>query len=325
MANLTFAGAITDGLKNALNKFDDTMIFGQDVGPNGGVFRITDGLQDEFGDKRVFDTPLAESGILGMTLGLGHEGFRALPELQFSAFSTEAISPIMGQISRYRYRYGGTRNLPITIRTPFGGGVGTPELHSDSMEGLFGGIPGLRVVVPTNPYDAKGLLLSAIESNDPVIFLEHLKLYRSVKGEVPEEYYTVPLDKAAVVKEGTDVTIVTSGFMVHESIKAADKLEKEGISAEVIDLRTIAPIDIETIRKSVEKTHRAVVVQESQRVAGVGGNLMSEIGERCFMELDAPVARVTAPDSVYPFVQIENEWLPGPDAIVEQIKETINF
>lgn len=310
MANLTFAGAITDGLKNALNKFDDTMIFGQDVGPNGGVFRITDGLQDEFGDKRVFDTPLAESGILGMTLGLGHEGFRALPELQFSAFSTEAISPIMGQISRYRYRYGGTRNLPITIRTPFGGGVGTPELHSDSMEGLFGGIPGLRVVVPTNPYDAKGLLLSAIESNDPVIFLEHLKLYRSVKGEVPEEYYTVPLDKAAVVKEGTDVTIVTSGFMVHESMKAADKLEKEGISAEVIDLRTIAPIDIETIRKSVEKTHRAVVVQESQRVAGVGGNLMSEIGERCFMELDAPVARVTAPDSVYPFVQIENEWLP---------------
>ncbi|MDN6294582.1 alpha-ketoacid dehydrogenase subunit beta, partial [Alkalibacterium gilvum] len=241
MANLTFAGAITDGLKNALNKFDDTMIFGQDVGPNGGVFRITDGLQDEFGDKRVFDTPLAESGILGMTLGLGHEGFRALPELQFSAFSTEAISPIMGQISRYRYRYGGTRNLPITIRTPFGGGVGTPELHSDSMEGLFGGIPGLRVVVPTNPYDAKGLLLSAIESNDPVIFLEHLKLYRSVKGEVPEEYYTVPLDKAAVVKEGTDVTIVTSGFMVHESMKAADKLEKEGISAEVIDLRTIAP------------------------------------------------------------------------------------
>lgn len=325
MANLTFAGAITDGLKNALNKFDDTMIFGQDVGPNGGVFRITDGLQDEFGDKRVFDTPLAESGILGMTLGLGHEGFRALPELQFSAFSTEAISPIMGQISRYRYRYGGTRNLPITIRTPFGGGVGTPELHSDSMEGLFGGIPGLRVVVPTNPYDAKGLLLSAIESNDPVIFLEHLKLYRSVKGEVPEEYYTVPLDKAAVVKEGTDVTIVTSGFMVHESMKAADKLEKEGISAEVIDLRTIAPIDMETIRKSVEKTHRAVVVQESQRVAGVGGNLMSEIGERCFMELDAPVARVTAPDSVYPFVQIENEWLPGPDAIVEKTKETINF
>lgn len=325
MANLTFAGAITDGLKNALNKFDNTMIFGQDVGPNGGVFRITDGLQDEFGKSRVFDTPLAESGILGMTLGLGHEGFRALPELQFSAFSTEAISPIMGQISRYRYRYGGTRNLPITIRTPFGGGVGTPELHSDSMEGLFGGIPGLRVVVPTNPYDAKGLLLSAIESNDPVIFLEHLKLYRSVKGEVPEEYYTVPLDKAAVVREGTDVTIVTSGFMVHESMKAADKLEKDGVSVEVIDLRTIAPIDMETIRKSVEKTHRAVVVQESQRVAGVGGNLMSEIGERCFMELDAPVSRVTAPDTVYPFVQIENEWLPVPDAIIETVNETIKF
>lgn len=325
MAKITFAEAITDGLKVALNQDDNTMIFGQDVGPNGGVFRITDGLQEEFGVDRVFDTPLAESAILGMALGIGHEGLRPIPELQFSAFSTEAISPLMGQIARYRYRYGGTRNLPMTIRTPFGAGVGTPELHSDSMEGLFAGIPGLRVVVPSNPYDAKGLLLSAIESNDPVIFLEHLKLYRSVRDEVPTEHYTVPLDKAAVTKEGNDVTIVTSGFMVHESLKAAEELEANGISAEVIDLRTIAPVDMETIGKSVKKTHRVVIVQEAQRMAGVGGNLMSEIGERYFMELDAPVARVTAPDTVYPFVQIEDEWTPSVNDIVEKVTETVEF
>lgn len=325
MTDITFAEAVTDGLRVALEKYDNTLIFGQDVGPNGGVFRITDGLQDAFGVSRVFDTPLAESGILGMSLGLGSEGFRAIPELQFSAFSTEAISPLMGQISRYRYRYGGTRNLPITIRTPFGAGVGTPELHSDSMEGLFASIPGLRVLVPSNPYDAKGMLLSAIESNDPVIFLEHLKLYRSVRGEVPEGHYTVPLDKAAVTREGTDVTIVTSGFMVHESLKAAAKLEAQGISVEVIDLRSIAPIDLDTIQESVKKTHRVVLVQEAQRVAGVGGNVMSEIGERCFMDLDAPVARVTSPDTVYPFVQIENEWTPSVKDIVDKVIETVEF
>lgn len=325
MANLTFAEAINDGLKVALKEDDKTLIFGQDVGPNGGVFRITDGIQDEFGVDRVFDTPLAESGILGIAIGLGHEGFRPIPELQFSAFGTEAISPLIGQISRYRYRYGGTKNMPVTIRTPFGAGVGTPELHSDSLEGLFATVPGLRVVVPANPYDAKGLLLSAIESNDPVIFLEHLKLYRSLRDEVPEGYYTVPLDKAQVVQEGEDITIVTSGYMVQESLKAAEKLADQGISAEVIDLRTIAPIDMETIQKSVEKTHHAIVVQEAQRVAGVGGNIMSEIGERCFMQLDAPVGRVTAPDTVYPFIQVENEWTPNADDIVKTVIETVEF
>ncbi|MDN6161152.1 MAG: alpha-ketoacid dehydrogenase subunit beta [Atopostipes sp.] len=325
MAKITFAEAITDGLRVALDKYDNTMVFGQDVGPNGGVFRITEGLQDEFGTDKVFDTPLAESAILGMTLGLGHEGFRPLPELQFSGFSMEAISPLMGQISRYRYRYGGTRNQPITIRAPFGAGVGTPELHSDSMEGLFAGIPGLRVVVPSNAYDAKGLLLSSIESNDPVIFLEHLKLYRSVRGEVPEEHYTVPLDKAVVTREGEDLTIVSSGYMVHESLKAAETLEEAGISAEVIDLRTISPIDMETIEESVKKTHRILVVQEAQRQTGVAGSLMSEIGERNFMELDAPVARVTAPDSVYPFVQIEDEWTPDASDIVDKATEIVEF
>lgn len=325
MANLTFAQAVTDGLSVALENDKDTLIFGQDVGPNGGVFRITDGLQQKFSVDRVFDTPLAESAILGMAVGLGHENLRPIPELQFSAFGTEALSAIIGQISRYRYRYGGTRNMPVTIRSPFGAGVGTPELHSDSLEGLFASIPGLRVVVPSNAYDAKGLLLSSIESNDPVIFLEHLKLYRSVKGEVPEGHYTVPLDKAAVVREGEDVTIVTSGYMVHESLKAAETLAEQGISAEIIDLRTIAPIDMATIQESVKKTHRVVVVQEAQRMSGVSGNLMSEIGERLFMELDAPVARVAAPDTVYPFVLIENEWVPDSNDIVDKVKETVEF
>ncbi|MGT2888625.1 alpha-ketoacid dehydrogenase subunit beta [Streptococcus didelphis] len=325
MPVLTLAQAVSDGLNEAMRKHNNALIFGEDVGKNGGVFRITAGMQEEFGDNRVFDTPLAESGILQMSVGLAQEGFLPIPEIQFSGFIVEAMDALIVQIPRQRYRSGGTRNAQITIRAPYGGGVHTPELHSDSLEGMFAQIPGLRVVIPSSAYDAKGLMISAIESEDPVFFLEHLRLYRTVKDEVPEGYYTVPLDKANIVREGTDVTVIGYGLMVQLALQAADILEKEGISAEVVDLRTISPVDYETIEASVAKTHRALVLQEAQRQAGTAGQIMSEIAERNFMDLDAPLMRVTAPDTIFPFGMAEEAWMPSVDDIVAKAKEAVEF
>ncbi|HEC2185246.1 TPA: alpha-ketoacid dehydrogenase subunit beta [Staphylococcus delphini] len=325
MSVKTLAQAITDGLDEVLKKDEKTLIFGEDIGLNGGVFRVTDGLQEKHGNDRVFDTPLAESAILGICVGLVTEGYRPIPEIQFSGFILEAMDALVAQISRVRYRYGNTRNAPITIRAPYGGGVHTPELHSDSLEGIMAQVPGLRVVVPTTAYDAKGLLISSVESNDPVIFLEHLRLYRTVKDEVPDGYYTVPLDKAAVRREGTDVTIVSYGLMATLAEKAAKKLEQEGIRAEVIDLRTVAPFDMETITASIKKTHRVLVVQEAQRIAGIAGQLISEINERSFMDLDAPAMRVTGPDTVFPFGAAESIWLPDEKDIIEKVKELVSY
>ena len=325
MAQKTMIQAITDALALEMEKDQDILVFGEDVGKNGGVFRATEGLQDKFGEDRVFDTPLAESGIGGLAFGLALEGFRPVPEIQFFGFVFETMDEIVGQMARTRYRMGGTRNLPITIRSPFGGGVHTPELHSDNLEGLMAQSPGLRVVIPSNPYDAKGLLIASIRSNDPVVFLEHMKLYRSFREEVPDEAYEVPLDKAAVTREGKDISIITYGAMVREAKKAADNLEKEGIDLEIIDLRTVAPLDIKTIIESVEKTGRVVVVQEAQKQAGVGGQVVSEISERAILSLQAPIGRVSAPDTVFPFGQAENIWLPNAADIEAKVKETMNF
>ncbi|MFC0234644.1 alpha-ketoacid dehydrogenase subunit beta [Vagococcus entomophilus] len=325
MAQKTMIQAITDALASELKADENVLVFGEDVGNNGGVFRATEGLQKEFGEDRVFDTPLAESGIGGLAFGLALEGFRPVPEIQFFGFVFEVMDEVVGQMARTRYRMGGTRNLPITIRAPFGGGVHTPELHSDNLEGLIAQSPGLRVVIPSNPYDAKGLLISAIRNNDPVVYLEHMKLYRSFREEVPDEAYEVPLDKAAVTKEGTDVTIVTYGAMVREAIKVADNLEKENISVEIIDLRTVAPLDVETIIQSVKKTGRVVVVQEAQKQAGVGAQVVSEISERAILSLEAPIGRVSAPDTVFPFGQAENSWLPNATDIAAKVKEIYEF
>ncbi|WP_025727957.1 alpha-ketoacid dehydrogenase subunit beta [Atopobacter phocae] len=325
MAQMTLIQAITNALEIEMKNDENILVFGEDVGKNGGVFRATQGLQEQFGEDRVFDTPLAESGIGGLAIGLALEGYRPVPEIQFFGFVFEVMDSIVGQAARTRYRMGGTRNLPITIRSPFGGGVHTPELHSDNLEGLMAQSPGIRVVIPSNPYDAKGLLISALRSNDPVVYLEHMKLYRSFREEVPEGEYTVPLDKAAISREGSDVSVITYGAMVRESLKAAEKLEKEGISVEVVDLRTVAPLDIETIVKSVEKTGRAVVVQEAQRQAGVGAMVMAEISERAILSLEAPIGRVAAPDTVFPFGQAENDWLPNAKDIEAKIKETVEF
>lgn len=317
--------AITDALAVELEKDEDVLVFGEDVGKNGGVFRATADLQDKFGEDRVFDTPLAESGIMGLSFGLALEDFRAVPEIQFFGFVFEAMDEIVGQIARTRYRMGASRNLPITLRAPFGGGVHTPELHSDNLEGLIAQAPGIRLVIPSNPYDAKGLLISSIRSNDPVVFLEHMKLYRSFREEVPDGEYEVPLDKAGIAKEGNDVTIVTYAAMVREALKAAENLEKENISVEVIDLRTVSPIDYETIIASVEKTNRVVVVQEAQKQAGVAANISSEIAEKAILSLETPIGRVSAPDTIYPFGQAEGDWLPNAKDIEEKVRETVNF
>jgi pyruvate dehydrogenase E1 component beta subunit len=325
MAQMTMIQAITDALRTELRNDPNVLIFGEDVGVNGGVFRATEGLQKEFGEERVFDTPLAESGIGGLAVGLTLQGYRPVPEIQFFGFVYEVMDSISGQLARMRYRSGGRYNSPVTIRSPFGGGVHTPEMHADSLEGLMAQQPGLKVVIPSTPYDAKGLLISAIRDNDPVIFLEHMKLYRSFRQEVPEEEYTIPLGKGEVKREGSDLTIVTYGAMVHESLKAADELQKEGHSVEVIDLRTVSPIDIETIIASVEKTGRAIVVQEAQKQAGIAANVVAEINDRAVLSLEAPVLRVTAPDTVFAFPQAETVWLPNYKDVMETALKVLTF
>ncbi|WP_170006842.1 alpha-ketoacid dehydrogenase subunit beta [Bacillus fonticola] len=325
MAQMTMIQAITDALRTELKNDEQVLVFGEDVGVNGGVFRATEGLQKEFGEDRVFDTPLAESGIGGLAVGLSLQGYRPVPEIQFFGFVFEVMDSISGQLARMRYRSGGRYNAPVTIRSPFGGGVHTPEMHADSLEGLMAQSPGLKVVIPSTPYDAKGLLISAIRDNDPVIFLEHMKLYRSFRQDVPEEEYTIPLGKADIKREGTDLTIVTYGAMVQESLKAADELEKEDVSVEVVDLRTVSPLDIDTIIASVEKTGRVIVVQEAQKQAGVAANVVAEINDRAILSLEAPVLRVTAPDTVFAFSQAEEVWLPNYKDILVTAKKVLDF
>jgi pyruvate dehydrogenase E1 component beta subunit len=322
---MTLIQAITDALRVEMKNDPNVLVFGEDVGVNGGVFRATEGLQAEFGEQRVFDTPLAESGIGGLAVGLSLEGFRPVPEIQFFGFVFEVMDSICAQLARMRYRSGGRFSAPVTIRSPFGGGVHTPELHADSLEGMVAQHPGLRVVIPSTPYDAKGLLISAIRNNDPVVYLEHMKLYRSFRQEVPEGDYTIPLDKADVKREGKDVTVIAYGAMVHAALKAAEELEKENVSVEVIDLISVSPLDIEAIIASVEKTGRVVVVQEAQKMAGVAATVVAEINDRALLSLEAPIVRVTAADTIFPFSQAEGVWLPNHKDVVEAIQQVINF
>lgn len=325
MAQMTMIQAITDALATELRNDENVLVFGEDVGNNGGVFRATENLQKEFGVDRVFDTPLAESAIGGLANGLAYKGFRPVAEIQFFGFVFEVFDQVAGQVARTRYRSGNTRNMPVVFRAPFGGGVHTPEMHADSLEGLMAQTPGLKVVIPSTPYEAKGLLISAIRDNDPVVFLEHMKLYRSFREDVPEGSYTVPLGKANIRREGTDITLIAYGAMVQESLKAAEDLEKEGISTEVIDLRTVSPIDTETLVTSIEKTNHVVVIQEAQKQAGVAAHVVAEINDRAILSLEAPVGRVTAADSVFPFAQAETAWLPNKTDIYNKAKEVLSF
>ncbi|MFK4435709.1 MULTISPECIES: alpha-ketoacid dehydrogenase subunit beta [unclassified Paenibacillus] len=326
MAQMNMKEAIRDALRVELKRDPNVLLFGEDVGHVGGVFRATEGLQKEFGEERVFDTPLAESAIGGLAVGLGVQGFRPVAEIQFVGFIFEALDQMAIQASRMRYRSGGRYNSPIVFRTPFGGGVKAAELHTDSLEGLLAQTPGIKVVVPSNPYDAKGLMIAAIRDNDPVFFMEHLNLYHAFRAEVPEDDYTVELGKANVVREGSDVTIITYGMMVHTSVKAADELEKtKGIKVEIIDLRTVSPIDIDTIVASIQKTNRAIVVQEAQKSSGVAAEVIAQINEKAILHLEAPVLRVAGPDTVYPFAQIEDTWLPTPTRIIDAVNKVLEF
>jgi pyruvate dehydrogenase E1 component beta subunit len=317
--------AINSALLYELEHDSRVLIFGQDVGKNGGVFRVTDGLQDRFGEERVFDTPLAESGIVGTSLGMAMYGLRPVVEIQFAAFSFLSFNQIASQVSRLRYRSGGVFTAPLVIRAPFGGGVRTPEMHSDSVEAYYMHLQGIKVIIPSTPYDAKGLLHAAIEDPDPVMFLEHMKLYRSFRQDVPNERYTVPIGRAAVVKDGRDVTVITYGAMVKVALEAAQQVEQANqATVEVIDLRTIAPMDEETIVASVTKTGRAVVVHEAARAGGVGAEVIAVINERCLYSLLSPVERVTGPDTPFPVPKLEDFFIPTPERVAQAIQRTLD-
>lgn len=320
----TMVQAINNALGLELARDRRVLIFGEDVGKNGGVFRVTDGLQEEFGEKRVFDTPLAESAIIGTALGMAIYGLRPVAELQFAGFSFVSFNQIASQVTKMRYRSGGVLTAPLVIRAPFGGGVRTPELHSDSVETYFMHLQGIKVIIPSNPYDAKGLLHAAIADPDPVLFLEHMKLYRSIRQEVPTDYYTVPIGQAAVVKAGRDVSVFAYGAMVRVALEAAEKVEAEqGASIEVIDLRTIAPMDEAAIETSVSKTGRAVIAHEAARTGGVAGEIIAVINERCLYSLLKPVERVTGPDTPFPVPAVEDLVLPTPNRVAAAIRRVL--
>ncbi len=321
---MTMIEALNQALEQEMSKDDRVIVMGEDVGKNGGVFRVTDRLQARFGEKRVFDTPLAESGIMGTAVGMAVYGLRPIAEIQFAGFLYVSMNQLVSQAARMRFRSAGVYSCPMVVRAPYGGGVRTPELHSDSLEGVFLQTPGLKVVIPSNPYDAKGLLVSAIEDPDPVIFLENIKLYRSVRLEVPEERYNIPLGKAAIVQEGSDLTLISYGAMVAVAQEAARMVkEKSGASLEIIDLRTIWPMDEETIVASVEKTGRAVIISEAPRAGGVSAEITAIINEQCLYSLLKPVARVTGFDTPFPSPGLEDYYLPTPARVARAIVETL--
>ncbi|HEU5138807.1 MAG TPA: alpha-ketoacid dehydrogenase subunit beta [Bacillales bacterium] len=323
---LTLVQAVTDALRTMLAEHDDVLLLGQDIGQNGGVFRATEGLFREFGEDRVVDTPLAESGMIGTSIGLAINGFRPVVEMQFFGFIYPGFNQIMTHASRIRARTLSRWHVPMVIRAPYGAGVKAPEIHSDSMEALFTHIPGLKVVVPSNPYDAKGLLIASIEDPDPVLFLEPMKVYRAGRAEVPEEKYSVELGKAAKLKEGDDITVIAWGAMVPMVRKAAEQAEEElGISCDVLDLRTLYPLDKEMISTSVQKTGRAVIVHEAQATGGVSGDITSLINDTAFLYLRSPIERVTGYDTPVPVFSLENDYLPDVDKVKQAIHRSVHF
>ena len=322
---MTMIQAINQALAQEMERDDRIVILGQDVGRNGGVFRTTEGLFDRFGPERVMDTPLAESTIVGASIGMTALGLRPVPEIQFMGFIYPAFNQIVSHVARLRNRTRGRFTVPLTIRTPYGAGVKALEHHSESTEALFCQIPGLTVVVPSNPYDAKGLLTASLRSDDPVIFLEPAKLYRAEKQEVPEEAYEVPLRRAAVVREGKDLTIIAWGAMVPVARRAAEAAEAEGVGAEIIDLRTLSPMDRETFLASVRKTGRALVVHEAPKTCGLGAEIAATIGESALLNLDAPVLRATGQDITVPLSKSEDLYYPSLERILRAIRKLMEY
>jgi len=324
VAQLTLVQAINLALAQEMEADPRVVVLGEDVGKNGGVFRVTEGLQARFGAERVADTPLAESGIMGTAIGLAMAGMRPVPEIQFEGFLGPAYDQLVSHAARYRTRTRGAITIPLTVRVPVGGGIHAPELHSDSPEAIYAHTPGLKVVMPSTPADAKGLLIAAIRDPDPVVFFEPKRIYRAFREEVSEDEYTVPIGQAKVVAEGTDLTLVSWGAMVHECVAALDRLH-EDVSVELIDLRTIYPIDADTIAASVQKTGRCVIVHEAPKTCGLGAELAALIQERCFLQLEAPVQRVTGFDTVMPYYKLELDYLPDPARIGEAIEACLAY
>jgi len=324
MAQMTMVQAINDALRAEMRADEDVVVLGEDVGTLGGVFRVTQGLLDEFGEERVIDTPLSECGIVGTAIGMALYGLRPVPEIQFGDFIYPAFDQLVNEAAKYRYRSGGEYTVPMVVRAPVGGGIRGGHYHSQSPEALFIHTAGLKVVCPSNPYDAKGLLASAIRDDDPVLFFEPKRVYRAVKMEVPEEPYRVPLGEAAVVRPGDAVTCVAWGAMLLEALAAAEELAREGIEVEVIDLRTLWPLDIDTVVESVKRTGRVVVVHEAPKACGFGAELVALVNEKAFVHLEAPPRRVTGWDTPFPYT-LENDYLPLAHRIVPAIRETVKF
>ena len=324
MAQLNLVGAVRLALKQEMERDPDVVVLGEDVGIDGGVFRATEGLIKEFGENRIIDTPLSESGIVGVAIGLALYGLKPVAEIQFDGFLYPALDQIISHAGRIRNRSRGRFHVPLVIRFPYGGGIRAPEHHSESPEALLVHTPGVKVVMPSTPYDAKGLLTSAIRDPDPVLFMEPKRIYRAIVEDVPEDDYTVPLGEAKIVREGTDLTLISWGAMMRLSREAAEKV-KDTISVEVIDLRTLSPMDTVTITKSVEKTGRALVVHEAPRTAGLGAEIVAVINETAFLSLEAPIERVTGFDVPFPQHKLENYYLPDTMRIVKAIEKVASF
>ncbi|MFM8784066.1 MAG: alpha-ketoacid dehydrogenase subunit beta [Phycisphaerales bacterium] len=322
MANLNMVQAINLALIQEMEKDERVMLLGEDVGANGGVFRVTEGLQKRFGAKRVVDTPLAESGIIGTAIGLAMGGLRPVPEIQFDGFLGPAYDQICSHAARMRTRTRGAFPVPLTIRVPVGGGIHAPELHSDSPEAIYAHTPGLKVVMPSSPYDAKGLLVASIRDPDPVIFFEPKRIYRAFREEVPEDEYVLPIGKARTVCEGTELTVVSWGASVIQCMQA---IEKSGKSVELIDLRTIYPFDAEAVEASVRKTGRCVVVHEAPLTSGFGAEISARIMERCFLHLEAPVQRVAGFDTIMPYYKLELDYMPDAARIGRAIDDVMAY
>lgn len=325
MAEITLVEAINQALAYEMRVDPDVVVLGEDIAKNGGVFRATVGLLDQFGPDRVRDTPLAESMIAGLAIGMAIEGLKPVAEFQFMGFIYPALDQIINHASRIRNRTRGKMSCPVVFRTPYGCGIRAPEHHSESTEALFAHIPGLRVVMPSSPTRAYGLLLASIRNPDPVIFLEPSRLYRWAKQQVPDNGEALPLDVCFTLRVGEDVTLVTWGSLVKETLAAAEKLAEEGISAEVIDLATIKPIDMETILASVEKTGRCVIIHEAARTCGVGAEISAQLAERGLMFLKAPVQRVTGYDTIVPYARLEKFYLPNESNIIEAVQQVMEF
>ena len=323
--NLTLVQAVRDGLRDEMARDDSVVVMGEDVGKNGGVFRATEGLYDEFGEDRVIDTPLAEAGIAGTAVGMAAYGMRPVAEMQFMGFIYPAFDQIVSHAARLRTRSRGRFTCPLVVRAPYGGGIRAPEHHSESTEAFFAHMPGLKVVIPSTPYDTKGLLISAIRDPDPVVFLEPKLIYRSFREEVPDEPYEVPIGEAAVRREGSDVSVFTWGAMTRPTLEAAEELAGEGVDAEVVDLRTVSPLDDETIVDSFEKTGRAVVVHEAAKTGGLGAEIAATIQEESLLYQEAPVERVTGFDTPFPLYALEDYYLPEPARIKEGIRDAVEF